>query len=227
MARNTPPNLISYTESVWNTSTNTKSVTVPSFQAGDVLVALGGGETNRTLAVPTATGLTFASAVLNITASTCGTRIATATAAAGGTSVSVTMTSSSAMTYGFAVWVWRGSDGVGHNGEQHTTTHTVSVTPLDTHSAWMWGAFDFSAAAATNTFLPTQTNIDEQAIENAAYTAYVADLVDQASGSATAFGISAGGTVGTISLAVIEILGTTSGGGGGTTVKQLAALGVG
>lgn len=226
MARNTPPTRVSYTETVWNTAGTTKNLTIPSFNAGDVIVALGGCESVTTLGVPTATGLTFASQVFGPTVgSACNTRIATATAGAGGTSVVVTMTNSGSFNYGFAVIVYRGSDGVGSKGEQHTATHTLNVVPTDTHSAWFWGAFDFSAAAATNSLTPTPTNTDEKAVENGAYTAYVADIADQASGASTAYGISAGGTTGVISLAIIEILGTTV--AGGSTAKQLAQLGVG
>lgn len=222
MARSTPPTRVSYTETVWNTTATPKSTASVSWLAGDVIVAMGGTEGGTTLTVPTATGLTFTSQVLNAAASTCGTRIATAIAGSSGSSA-VTMTNTSG-NWGFAVWVWRGSDGVGSNGEQHTTTHTRSVVPTDTHSAWMFGVFDFSAAAATNTQTPTVTNIGEKAIENAAYTAYVGDIVDQASAASTAYGLSAGGTTGVLSIAVIEVLGTT---GGGVSVKQLASLGVG
>jgi hypothetical protein len=224
MARNTPPTLVSYTETSWSTIATSKSTASISWQTGDVIVFIGGIENGSTIAVPTATGLTFSSVALNATANTCGTRIATATAAS--TSSGAVTATTSNFTWGFAVWVWRGSDGVGSSGEQHTTTHTKSVVPTDTHSAWMWGAFDFSAAAATNTITPTPTNTDEKAVEGGAYTAYVADIIDQASGASTAYGISAGGTTGVISLAILEVLGTTSG-GGGSTVKQLAQLGVG
>lgn len=209
MPRNTPPSLISYTEVAFNVTTSPRSSAVVSWNAGDFIVVGALSEGASAIGVPTATGLTFGSVVSNTAANTCASRISVATAATSSSSV-ITATNTLADTWGFGIWVYRGSDGIGSVGEQHTTTHTKSVVPTDTHSAWVILAGDFSAAAATNNLTPTVTNIDERAIENAAYTAYVGDITDQASGASTAYGLNAGGTAGVISLAIIEILGTTT-----------------
>lgn len=200
------PTLVSYTETAWNTAATSKSTASVSWDADDLLVVIGGTESGTTLGVPTATGLTFTSAVLNTAVSTCGTRGAYAIAGSSGSSA-VTMTNSGSFNYGFAVWVWRRAAGIGSNGEQHTTTHTVTVIPADTHSGWCFAAFDFSATAVSNSLTPTVDTEREKAVENGAYTAFVGEIADRESGAATGFGLDAGGTAGTISIVVLEVRG--------------------
>lgn len=206
------PTLISYTETAWNTTADAsgnKTLTVPSFQANDVLVAIGGSETNSpALAVPTATGLTFTSQKSNSAVNTCSTQLATAVAGAGGTNVVVTMngpTSGSGAHWGFAVWVWRGSQGVGNSSEQHTTGKTVAMTPTAAHCGVTWATFDFSAGSTPGTNTPTPTDIRQATNDGTHYTFYVADITDQASGGATSYGISGGNGTGKYSIVVLEI----------------------
>lgn len=230
MPRNTPPTLISYTETAaFNTTGATKTLTVPSFNTGDFLTFVGICEGAVTIGVPTATGLTFTSRAANsATGSTCATRAASAPAAAGGTSVVVSATNSvSTQHWGFGVWVWRGSDGFDVAGEQHTSTKTVSMTHTDTHSGISWGIGDFAATATTGiTLSPTPTHTQHALQDGAQYTAYTGDLVDQPSSGAVAYGITGGSGTGPFSIVALAVLGTTTG-GGGSTVKQLPALGVG
>jgi hypothetical protein len=228
MARNTPPSLISYTETAsWVTAAASKSTASVSWLAGDILVMVAGVEGADTIGVPTATGLTFTSRALNTAASTCGSRAATAVAGAGGSSAITATNSSSVHHWGFGVWVFRGSDGFDAAAEQHTATKTVGLTHTDTHSATCWGVFDFAAAATTGiTPSPTATDVRQSAQDSPAYTRYVADLTDQASSGSVSYGITGGSGTGPFSIAGVAVLGTTTG-GGGSTVKQLAALGVG
>lgn len=226
MARNTPPSLISYTETAaWNTVALTKSTASVSWNTGDFIVVLGGNEGGRTLGTPTATGLTFTARVSNTAASTCGTMVATATAASSSSSAIAMTCSFNDSQYGFGVWVFRGSDGLGSTGEQHTSTKTKSVVPTDTHSAWVWGSFDFGAGAIAGVALtPAATDTRQLALSSTHFTFAVGDITDQASGASTAYGTSGGASAGPFSLGIIEILGTTS---GAVTVKQLPVLGVG
>lgn len=229
MARNTPPALTSYTEVASWTGTGATRVTpaAVSWSAGSIIVVIAGGESNGTFGVPTATGLTFTSRALNTTASTCGTRAASAAAAAPGSSVITVTNSNTTEQSGFAVWVFDGSDGFDAAAEQHTSTKTVSLTHTDTHSATCWGIFDFGAGAVTSvTLSPTATHTRQEAVSAGRYSFYAGDLTDHAAAGAQAYGIT-GGSPGTgpFSIVAVAVLGTTT--GGGTTVKQLAQLGVG
>ena len=225
------PTLVSYTETAWNTAgdaSGNKTVTVPSFLANDILVAIGGSETNSpALAVPTASGLTFTSQKSNSAANTCASQLATATAGAGGTNVVVTMngpTSGAGSHWGFAVWVWRNSTGIGNSAEQHTTTDTVSLTPTGAHGGIMWASFDFNAGA-TGSLTPTPTDTRQNSNDGTHYTFSVADLTDQASSGAVSYGTTASG--GPFSIVVLEIKNTGGGGGGTTPPPTMQTMGVG
>lgn len=226
MARNTPPTIISYTETAaWNTAATTKATASVSWNSGDQILVIAGNEGSSNINLPTATGLTFTSILVNNGAtSSCSSRAAIATA--GSTSSSaVTVTQTASVQYGFGVWVLRGSDGLGSSGEQHTATKTKSVVPTDTHSAWLIGSFDFGAGSVSGVAVtPAASHTRQIAASAGHYTFVVGDIADQASGASTAYGTSGGASGGPFSLAIVEVLGTTT---GGATLNQLAALGVG
>lgn len=215
MARNTPPTLVSYTETAsWATTGASKSTASVSWQTGDVLVVVAGTESGSNIGTPTATGLTFTSRAAVTSGSVCGTRAATAVAASSGSSaITCTNAGGASDHWGFGVWVWRGSDGFDAAAEQHTSTKTVSATHTDTHSATCWGVFDFAAAAITGISLsPTATNERQKALDNSGglhYTRYVADLTDHAASGGQAYGISGGSGTGPFSIVVVAVLGTT------------------
>jgi hypothetical protein len=170
-------------------------------------VFIGATEGPNTIGVPTATGLTFTSVALNTAASTCGTRAAVAKATAAGSQVVSATNVSSTNLWGFGIWVFAGAI-QGATGEQHTTTHTVSVTPQGEHSAWCIGAFDFSATAVTgNSITPTVTTSRQKALVGTNYSIYVGEIADQGSKAATAYGLTAGGTAGAISIVAVEVKG--------------------
>jgi hypothetical protein len=211
MARTTPPTIISYTETAaWNTAASSKSTASVSWNAGDQIGVVGVGEGAATLAVPTATGLTFTSRAVNSSNNSCCTRGAGATAATSGSGAISMGNSSATIRWGFAVWVLRGSDGFGSTGQQATTTHTVSVVPTDTHSAWIVACGDFSTAVVTgNSITPTVTTSRQKTQFTGAYSLYLGDIADQASAASTPYGLTAGGTTGAISIVAMEVLGTT------------------
>jgi hypothetical protein len=207
----TPPVLSGYFEvASFITNGSNKSVNV-TWGAGDFIVVIGGAQDVETLGVPTATGLTFSSVASNTAVNTCSTQGATATAAAPGTAVAVNMTNSvAADVFGFSVWVFSSHGGVGRVVEQHTTTQTVSLAAFDTHSAVVWGVFDFAAGAVV-AGSPTPTNTREATQNNPNYTAYEFDILDQASGGSTSYGLASGSS--TVSIIAVEVQGTGSAGG--------------
>lgn len=212
MARNTPPSIVQYAETAsWITGAASKvTSTSLTWQTGDVIVFAAICEGVATIAVPTATGLTFTSQKTNAAASSCASRLATAVAASSGSGAVTATNTSSVLHWGFACWVLRGSDGVGVSAEQHTTTHTVSALPTDTHSAWLVACGDFSAAVVTgNSITPTVTTSRQKAQDASHYSFYVGEIADQASAASTPYGLTAGGTTGAISILAMEVLGTT------------------
>lgn len=211
MARR-PPILAAYREvAAWNASgaTRSTSAAVP-WSADSAVVTLAGAESNQTLPLPTATGLTFNPLALNSAASSCATRAAWARAGASGSqTVSMAPPTTTQMS-GIAAWVFDGSDGIGTVGEQHTATHTVSLTPKDERSAWLIAVFDFSAAVVTgNSIAPTVSTSRQKVAFNPNWSVYVGDINTLASVASTAFGLTAGGTAGTLSILAVEVLGTT------------------
>lgn len=202
------PTRVQYVESPsWNTSGSPRTSAPITWQGGDIIVVIAACEGQNTLGTPTGTGLSFTVLQSNTAASSCATILAVATPSVGGSSAISTTLANGAQVSGMAVWVWRGSNGVGTSTEQHTTTKTKAMVPQGKHSAYCWAGFDFSAAAADAVFSPAQTNIDERTDQGTTYTTYVADLIDQYSSGSTNFGISGGTTVGVISIVAVEILG--------------------
>lgn len=214
----TPPTLISYTETVWNTGANPNNKTSASisWQTGDVVAIMLAAEGAGTLSVTNPAGLTFVQQVINTAASTCATLIK-ACIAPGTSSATITANLSTlTIVWGFAVWVYRGSDGIGASVEGHTTAKTVNLTSQQANSAIVYGGFDFGANAVTNNnILPVPTNSRQRAVQAGNYTTYVADLADQPSTSAVAYGVNGAGTIGAFSKVVLEVKGAAGGGGGG------------
>lgn len=211
--RDTPPTRVSYAEVPYNVNTTPRSTAAVSWQTGDVIVAMIGNE-GDTLTAPTATGLTFIQQKNSGTGSFATAGVWTAVAGANGSQV-VTGGTFASKFWGMSVWVFRGSDGVGVSFEAHTATSAataiVSSTPTDTHSAYCWGVFDWGAGVpSTSVPTPTATNVNESAQETSTtYTAYVADLTDKASASATNFGITSGSaSAGPFTVIGVEVLGT-------------------
>ncbi len=207
----TPPTIVSYTETAWNTTTTPKSTASISWQTGDILVAIGGSD-GGTIGLPTASGLTFSSQKSFAGGSSaCGSQCATAVAGSSSSGAVSTTLSSGLGDWGFGVFVVRGSDGVGSSVERHTSTKSVNLTPLQADSAIFWGAFDFNEGTA-GTIVPTPTHTRQNVDIAGNMRIYVADLADQASTGATAYGISGSSGTGPWSIVAIEIKGAAAGG---------------
>jgi hypothetical protein len=192
---------------------------------GDVIVVLAVSENAGTIALPTATGLTFVSQQLNTAAGTCASQGAAAIAGSGSSATVSCSDGAGAVRHGMGVWVWRGSDGIGTAAiEQHTATKVKSVTPADTHSAFCWTVADFSAAAVGAAVLtPTPTTVQESAQQASHFTIFSGNLNDQASAAAFNVGISGGTSVGPFSIVGIEVLGVTA----PLVTTQLGGIGYG
>lgn len=217
MARTVAPSLISYTEVSYATADATPTITLASasvsWQTGDVLVVAVAEGDNNTIGVPTAPGLTFTGQKGNQTTSTAAGRLATAVAtstSSGAVSCVVTRGPGTNSQCGMSVWVWRGSQGVGSSVEQHTATKTVTITPMDTHSAFSWIVIDFTTGAATATLTPAPTTTQEAAVQSF-YTVYAGNLNDKASADAVGIGITGGPATGPYTILAQEILGSEAG----------------
>lgn len=211
MPRTLPPVLVSYTEVAYTTTAATLASASVAWQTGDIISVMAADEsTSATLALPTATGLTFATQRSNTAASSCGMLDATAVAGSAGSSVVTVVKGTSTHMGGFGVWVWRSSDGVGVSVEQHTTTKTVALEPSDRHSAFYWSIADFSAQAITDALTPPATTTQEAAQESVStYSVYSGNLNDLSLVASQNFGIIGTTVGGPYTIIVQEILGST------------------
>jgi len=201
----TAPTIVATSSTTFNAGAASKSSTSFTWSINDILVSACGSQAPDTLTVPTTTGsgLTFTSQAFNNAASTSGTRMstATATAASSGT-ISVSNSSSSTNDWGCTFWQVRGSTGIGAApAEGHTSSLTVSMTPVSAHSTVLWAVFDFNAGAV-QALNPAPTDTVQNTQIAGTYTVYVADKVD--STTATAWGISGTGA-GPFSIVAIEL----------------------
>ena len=212
------PSLIQYAECAnWGIGGSRATSTSITWLTGDVIVALAGIESGygSYSSVPTATGLTFAAisgAVSGTSSSYCYANAWVATAAGGGTQA-VTFTETGPYISGFAVWVWRGSGGVGNiaaSGATANTALTISLVRGSGNSCVVGGGFDWGANVTTGySFTPTATNQRQHAQEGTGYTVYVADWGDQGTAGTTSYGV-AGVTVGAFTKVFIEVKGTAA-----------------
>lgn len=209
------PTLISYTETSWttqhaaNAAVATASVT---WQTGDVVVILGGSEgaVTTTAYTPTAaTGLAWGSVQQYVSGGGSNSdAFVWAAVASSGSSGTITVTASgqgsTSDIWGFAVWVWRGSAGIGNSTKiAGTTAHVNLALGGGADGAVVWGVFDWSASTVL-TLEQTPTNTRQRSADGTAYTYYVADLADQASTSSLPYGLTTNPT-GPVAIVVLEI----------------------
>ena len=207
------PTLISYTETAWNTATTPKSTGAVSWQSGDILVYLTASEGAHLPGLPTSpAALTFTPQQITNN-NGCFGQIATCIAASSGSDI-FTAALAGGGEWGFAVWVFRGSTGVGHSTKSSlggsAANESTSLTSLQADSAIVWGCFDFNAATV-GSIVPTPTNTRQLARFPSHYTIYVADLLDQVLTTGVLYGCSgAGSTTGPFSILVLEVLGNVT-----------------
>lgn len=214
------PTLISYTESAsWATTAFSKSLASISWQVSDVLVCLAGSEDNTTLGVaglPTNTGLglSWANTESISGAGHCAALIATTVATSADSGIISLAETSGSLHWGFAVWVWRGSAGVGNHAQQVTTGKTKALTPTAANAGICWGFFDYSAAAGAGepAGSPTPSNTREQTDDGGQYSIGVFDIIDQTSAGSVSYGATTTGTSGPYAIVIQEVKASASAG---------------
>lgn len=231
------PTRAAYAETSTFAGTGTLTTGNISWSSGDVIVALGiTADNSVTINTPTATGLTFAAVTAttgtnptNTGSSTKGYAwVATAGSSGGPTTVSATV-AGGATPRGLAVWVFSGSNGIGNAAFSASgTTPNGNLTRSGANSAVVWIGGDWNATNDTTvTSTPASGTQDHAQFVSGQYTAFAFDWGDQGSAGTTAYGLDAAtfSTPTNFTKVAVEVLGAS--GGGGTTVKQLAAMGVG
>jgi len=202
------PTLVQYAETDW-TTTGTKATPSISWQLGDVIVIIGGTESQSTTLTPTATGLTFTPHAALTAGSSCWANSWQATATAPGSSV-VTDTPAGTGQHGIAVWVWRNCDGVGNRAAATATAKTLSLTRGRANAAVVEGLFDFDAGSvASHVWTPTGQN-EREATANSGYTVFIAEWADQGAIGTTSYGITGTVSAGLHSKIALEIYGTAA-----------------
>lgn len=213
------PTLVDYQQSDWTSRTNADEVTpTVTWQAGDLIVVLGATEDNTMAQISalSATGLTFSTVSGSPTNTNNQVKLYawTARAAADGSSaVTATRGDTNTQARGIAVFVYRGSDGLGNTAISAslgaTTTQSLTRSQANSAIVQVWG--DWNATNDTTvTWTPSgQTQRIAQFISGSA-TFFVADWGDQGSTGTTNYGFSgyAGGAMSAITL---EVKGTAGG----------------
>lgn len=209
MAR-TPPTLVSVTKiASWQSTTTPRSTPSVSWLAGDLIIVIGGvGDEASTLAVPTATGLTFTQKAFtnNPSGNFCDAWVWEATAAADGSSTINGSRTSGGSGWGLAVLVFRDSEGTGATAVNTSTTKTSSLTRGQDESAVVWCGFDWSASSATATFTPTVDNSVHNAKEGSSYSVHIGAWTDEDAAGTTAYGVTSTST-GSYAKIALEVLG--------------------
>ena len=208
----TPPTLVASAEVAnWQLTTSPRSVSSSvSWETGDVVIVHGGtADLGLTLNTPTVAGLTFSLVVSSAGGSnSCRSYVWSATAASTGSGTIQGSSSGAGVTWGIAVEVWRGSDGIGNNAPDTSTTKTVSLTRGFDNSAVSYGGFDWSASSAAATWTPSGQTVIESAGDDTNYAIHVAYWGDQGAAGATSYGISSASS-GSFAKVAVEIKGLT------------------
>lgn len=204
------PTLIQYAETSWTTPDTAKTTGSITWLAGDVIVAVAGDESQRTIPTPTFAGGTFVAitGAACTNASNCAANAWSCTPVSGGSgAVSIALTPD---IDGLGVWVWRNSGGIGNVGSSTSTANnnlTQSLIRSGNNSCVVGGCFDWSATATTGYgWTPTVANDRQHGQVSGQYSYYVADWGDQGSAGTTSYGLT-GITAGPFARLFVEILG--------------------
>jgi hypothetical protein len=216
------PVLVQYTETDW-TTTGAKATASISWLLGDVVVIIGGTESQSTTITPTATGLAFLPDAALTAGSSCWAQSWRCTATAPGTSV-VTATPAGVGQHGIAVWVYRGSDGVGNRAAATATAKTLSLTRGRANAAVVEGLFDFDAGSVASRVWAPGSQTEREASANSGYSVFVADWADQGVIGTTSYGISGTASTGQHSKIALEIYGTATPATADATISPASIL---
>jgi hypothetical protein len=210
---------VSFVEASLAGNANETTPTSITWQTSDVVVVMVGteGAGSETWTAPTTTGagLTFTQQQQHTSASNCGAGCWTAVAASGssGTFTIKNPSSVASTRVALAVYIFRGSAGVGASSQSATGTRTLPLTPTGADGSILWGVFDWAAAAA-QTATPTATTHStaspgpqaspQALLVTGKYTYYIEELDDQVSTGAVSYGIGGTGT-GPFTIIALEV----------------------
>jgi len=180
------PVLVQSAQSVWNTTTSPKTVTLTT-QANDVIIVMAISDSGRTWSVPTGNSVTFALEKSYTDANSACVYLWSATDSAGGTNWTLSVAATAGSTqWGIVAYVFRYSSGPGVSGitgGQTTGLPSQALTTGMDKSAIVAGVGDWSAQAITsrtwktiNSVTPTAGNgLEKVASQQVSlYTAYSA-----------------------------------------------------
>ena len=227
----TPPTFVAEYETVYDTTTSPKTISV-TVSTGEVLVnAAVGADTNTNLgSAPTGgTGVSWTLAQSTTTASKCA--VITNSSSPTGQTFTLSQTGgANFVPFGDACFRFSGSDGIGASNEAEGSGSgpSVSLTTTADNSAVLVVACDWSAAdgasrtwRTVNSYTPTSGNGGEKTYfrDSLQYTVYMAVYGDVGTAGTNTYGLSAPNQNWTIH--AVEIKGSTGGGGGGLAISRL------
>lgn len=196
----TPPTFVAEYETVWDTDTSPKTISV-TVVTGELLCHCGiSSDGNNVLATPTGgTSVTWVAAQASTTANKC--MIKTWTVAPAGQTFTLSETVSTGV-FGFNCLRFSGTDGVGasNKAEGSGSGPSVSLTTTADNSAVVVAVGDWSATDGTtrtwrtvNSFTPTAGNGAEKSYfrNTTDYATYVAVYPDAGTAGANSYGLSA------------------------------------
>jgi hypothetical protein len=192
----TAPTVSSYQTSTWTDVSGTPEVTgTLTWSAGDLIVVMGTTESgSKTLATPTATGLTFSLITsINVADDTdCVAYLWTATAGSGGSSaVSAANTGTTDGARGIAAYAFTGSDGLGTSATlDNSANKVISLARAHNNSAVVTVLGDWNAVNDTSvTTSPAGGTVRHADFVTSSASFFLADWGDQGTATTTGYGI--------------------------------------
>ena len=192
-----PASIVDYQATDWSTQTASGVDEVTSsisWNAGDWIIAVGGTEVNTaTIAVPTASGLTFQTVQSLATASNCGVYVFAARATSDGSgAITADTVSGSNLAKGIAAIVVRDSSGIGAVATiDGSTAKTITLGTTAPDSTVISVMCDFAAVNDTTVDPTPSTNGTVRLANNAPalFSAFVTTWTSQGAVASTAYGI--------------------------------------
>jgi hypothetical protein len=201
------PTLVGVYRTAWNSATPS-NISVP-VQTGDLLVRAYCAEGNYA-ATHTNGGLTWTQQRVDATSGYCAVELSTTTATS---TTTLTLGVSSTLMCGIAVWVFRGSDGLG-NSNIGKGGQTISLTTTQADSAIAMLMGDWNATSGSRTYSTatagTFTEADYYIGNGQHYAMYCGTYAGAGTAAAKTVGTSAP-TSSALSIIAMEVKGTASG----------------
>ena len=210
------PTFVAEYESVWNTSTTPKTVSVTA-AVDDRLVCFGIVESgvDATMAAPTGlTGVTWTLVQSIAISNYCGVYCWTGSATQALSAVTASMArSGAALKWGFTILRWSGSDGFGASAKTNVASGapSLALTTTGANSAVATANADWNATDGTTRTWRNGETEQTYMRDSAAYTTYVGCWGDSGAAGSKTLGLSAP-TGQKYSIIGVEVLGTAAAG---------------